>query len=48
MDSGRFLLIVRKNMYGNCGVGGLAEDRNCLCELVVRTSLSLSKLLFSL
>ena len=39
---------MRKNGCGNCGVSGPVEDRNCLCELVVGTSLSLPKLSLSL
>jgi hypothetical protein len=39
---------VRKNGCGNCRVSGPVEDRNCLCELVVGTSLSLSKRSLSL
>ena len=42
------LIDVRKNWGGNCRVSGSVEDCNCLCELVVGTSLSLSKLLLSL
>jgi hypothetical protein len=46
------LIYVRKNGPGICGVSGPVEDRNCLRELVVGTSLSLSlslsKLLLSL
>ena len=38
------LIAVKKNGCGNCGVSGPVEDRNCLCELVVGTSMSLSKL----
>jgi hypothetical protein len=38
---------VRKNGCGNCGVSG-PVDRNCLHELVVGTSLSLSKLSLTL
>jgi hypothetical protein len=39
---------VRKNRCENCGISELVEDRNCLCELVVGMSLSLSKLSLSL
>ena len=42
------LIDVRKNGWWNCWVSGPLEDRNCLCELVVGTSLSLSKLSLSL
>jgi hypothetical protein len=31
-----------ENGCGNCWVSGPLEDRHCLCELVVGTSLSLS------
>ena len=41
------LIDARKNGCGNCGVSGQVEDRNCLCELVVGTSLSLPKLSLS-
>jgi hypothetical protein len=33
---------VRKNGWGNCGFFG-PVDRNCLCELVLGMSISLSK-----
>jgi hypothetical protein len=39
---------VRKNVFGNCGISDPVEDRNCLHELVVGTSLSLSILLLLL
>ena len=42
------LINVMKNACGNCEVSGPVEDRNCLYELVVETSLSLSKLSLSL
>jgi len=42
------LIAVGKNGCGNCGVSGPVEDRYCLCELIVGTTLSLSKLPLSL
>jgi len=42
------LIDVRQNGCGNCGVSGPVEDHICLCEIVVGTSLPLSKLSLSL